>query len=159
MIPGLRSLAARLVVSLPFACGGAATLADDPGAGGVTSVSPGDVQWKADSRGPGIFTAVVAGDPKQPGLYVLRVRMLQDAKLPPHRHPDLRSVTVLSGEFYLGVGEVFEVGKMKAYPAGSHIMIPPNVPHFGWVKSGESIQQDCGWGPTGSTPVTPSASR
>ena len=39
------------------------------------------------------------------------------------------------------------------------IVIPANVPHYGWVKSGESTQQDCGWGPTGSTPVATSAAR
>lgn len=157
MIPATTSFSRRVVASLLLACGGAATFAADRETAGVTAVSSGEVQWKPDSRGPGIFTSVISGDPKQPGLYVLRVRMLQDAKLPPHRHPDLRSVTVLTGEFYLGIGEVFDVGKMKGYPAGSHILIPANVPHYGWVKAGESIQQDCGWGPTGSTPVTPSA--
>jgi quercetin dioxygenase-like cupin family protein len=143
--------AMRLALLSLAVVAGDETLADEQAA----AVTPSEVQWKPDSRGPGIYSAVVSGDPKKPGLYVLRVRMLQDAKLQPHRHPDLRSVTVLSGEFYLGVGEAFDEAKMKAYPAGSHIVIPANVPHYGWVKAGESIQQDCGWGPTGSTPVSP----
>ena len=151
------------LIHLVFVSLGAAvvspTLGDDGATNRAQAVTPADVQWKPDSRGPGIFTAVVSGDPKQPGVYVLRVRMLQDSKLQPHRHPDLRSVTVLTGEFHLGFGEVFDESKMKAYPAGSHIVIPANLAHYGWVKSGESIQQDCGWGPTGSTPVTTSAGR
>lgn len=154
-----KSCAAKLVlVSFLLAAAGAA-LAADPSSDPTSAVLPSEVQWKPDPRGPGIFTAVVSGDPKQPGLYVLRVRMLEGAKLPPHRHPDLRSVTVLSGEFHLGIGEVFDAASMKAYPAGAHVLIPANVPHYGWVRSGESIQQDCGWGPTGSTPVAASATR
>lgn len=120
---------------------------------GTVAVMPGDVAWKPDPRAAGMYTAVVAGDPKQPGLYVLRVKMEAGARLPPHRHPDVRHVTVLTGVFLLGVGEVFDESRMTAYPAGSFIVIPANIPHYGWVKSGESITQDQGWGPTGSTPV------
>ena len=66
-------------------------------AGQHVMVAPGAVKWGDGPPGlpPGARVAVVSGDPKGSGLYVLRVRMLADAKLPPHRHPDLRSVTVL----------------------------------------------------------------
>jgi quercetin dioxygenase-like cupin family protein len=121
------------------------------------AVAPEEVAWKPDARGPGLQSAVVSGDPKQPGPYVLRVKMSQDARLPPHRHPDVRYVTVLTGVFHLGFGETFDAARLKAYPAGSLIVIPANVPHFAWVERGESIQQDMGWGPTGSTPVAPAA--
>lgn len=116
-------------------------------------VMPSEVHWNSDPRAPGIQTAVLSGDPKHAGLYVLRFRLAQDAKLPPHRHPDTRYVTILTGELYLGFGDTFDVGRMKAYPAGSFIMIPANAPHYAAVKSGEVMEQDCGMGPTGSTPV------
>jgi quercetin dioxygenase-like cupin family protein len=122
------------------------------------AVAPDEVQWKPDARGPGLHAAVLSGDPKQPGPYVLRVKMSEGARLPPHRHPDVRYVTVLTGVFYLGFGETFDPSRLKAYPAGSLIVIPANVAHFAWVKAGESIQQDSGWGPTGSSPAPPAGS-
>ena len=151
--PTLRFAAfAALAVSVSVAF---ASLADSAPGEEPVAVLPDDVQWKPDARGPGMYTAVVSGNPKQAGPYVLRVKMTEDARLPPHRHPDVRYVTVLTGEFYVGFGETFDLGAMKRYPAGSLIVIPANAPHFGWVKSGESIQQDIGWGPTGSSPVSP----
>jgi quercetin dioxygenase-like cupin family protein len=126
----------------------------DPEAGSPRATAPQDVEWKPDPRAPGVQMAVLAGDPKQAGPYVLRVKMTGGARLPAHRHPDVRYVTVLSGVFHLGFGEDFDPVALKPYPAGSLIVIPANTPHFGWVKDGESITQDNGWGPTGSAPAT-----
>ncbi len=116
----------------------------------TTSVLPGDVAWRPDPRGAGIQVATLSGDPKATGPYVLRVRMEAGSRLPPHRHPDVRFVTVLTGTFLLGFGETFDLAALRPYPAGSLVVIPPGVPHFGLVKEGESITQDNGWGPTGT---------
>jgi quercetin dioxygenase-like cupin family protein len=116
----------------------------------ATSVLPGDVAWRPDPRGPGIHVATLSGDPKTAGPYVLRVKMAAGSRLPPHRHPDVRFVTVLSGTFLLGFGDTFDPAALRAYPAGSLVVIPAGVSHFGLVKDGESITQDNGWGPTGT---------
>ncbi len=140
-----------------LAWGVAAALALIPSSGApggavqpATSVLPGDVAWRPDPRGAGIQVATLSGDPKAAGPYVLRVRMEAGSRLPPHRHPDVRFVTVLTGTFLLGFGETFDPAALRPYPAGSLVVIPPGVPHFGLVKEGESITQDNGWGPTGT---------
>ncbi len=130
------------VISVP----GAATEPPTPAA----AVLPDEVAWRADPRGPGIQVATLSGDPKAAGPYVLRVRMTEGARLLPHRHPDVRFVTVLTGTFHLGFGETFDAAAMRPYPAGSLIVIPAGTWHYGWVKSGESVTQDNGWGPTGT---------
>jgi hypothetical protein len=40
-------------------------------------------------------------------------------KLLPHRHPEDRVYTVISGVFYIGLGDQFDGDKLKAYPPGS----------------------------------------
>jgi len=40
-------------------------------------------------------------------------------KVMPHFHPDERTVVVLSGTWYMGVGEEWDESKMKGYPPGA----------------------------------------
>ena len=55
----------------------------------VSDLMPADVKWK-DSPFPGVQTAVISGDPTQPGLYVVRAKYGPGAKVMPHTHPDTR---------------------------------------------------------------------
>jgi quercetin dioxygenase-like cupin family protein len=111
---------------------------------------PADVKWK-DSPFPGVQTAVISGDPTQPGLYVVRAKYGPGAKVMPHTHPDTRYDTVLSGELYFGFGETFDANNAKLYPAGAQITVPANMPHFAWVKNGEAVLQEVGIGPSATT--------
>ena len=149
---------AQLAAAVLAALAAPSALAQNAPAAPV-EMKPADVQWKDDARAPGLKMAVMSGDPKQVGLYVVRVKLAKDAKLQPHTHPDVRYTTVLAGEVMLGFGETFDAAKMKAYPAGTLIIFPANSPHYVWSKTGETIIQDVGIGPTGSTPVTASASQ
>ena len=67
----------------------------------------------------------------------------------PHSHPEDRVYTVISGIFYIGLGDEFDAGKLQAYPAGSVIILPGNTSHFHWAKSGEYITQVTAIGPLG----------
>jgi quercetin dioxygenase-like cupin family protein len=67
----------------------------------------------------------------------------------PHSHPEDRVYTVISGIFYVGLGDEFDVGKLQAYPPGSVIILPGNTTHFHWAKSGEYITQVTAIGPLG----------
>ena len=67
----------------------------------------------------------------------------------PHRHPEDRVYTVISGVFYIGLGDEFDAGKLDAYPAGAVILLPGNTSHFHWAKSGEYIAQVTAVGPLG----------
>ena len=59
--------------------------------------------------------------PDDPGAYVIRVGAPGGTKLMPHRHPEDRICTVMSGVFYIGLGEQVDGDKVKAYPPRSRI--------------------------------------
>jgi quercetin dioxygenase-like cupin family protein len=91
----------------------------------------------------------VVGHPNEPGPYVIRVKAAGGAKLMPHKHPEDRIYTVMSGVFYIALGETFDGDKVKAYPPGSVIVLPGETWHFHWAKSGEYVTQISGIGPLG----------
>ena len=57
--------------------------------------------------------------------------------------------TVISGVFYIGIGNRFDPHKLQAYPPGSVIVLPGNTPHFHWAKSSEYVTQVTAIGPLG----------
>src|SRR6201991_1804597 len=102
------------------------------------SVLPEDIDWKPFAAfPPSVRLAVIVGQPSQPGLYVIRVKVPHGVMLMPHKHPEDRVYTVMSGIFYIGLGEQFDGEKVKAYPPGSVIVLPGETWHFHWAKSGE----------------------
>lgn len=114
------------------------------------SILPEDVNWQPfPAFPPTVRLAVIVGDPSEPGPYLIRVKAFGGSKLMPHKHPEDRIYTVMSGIFYIGLGEVFDGDKMQAYPPGSVIILPGDTPHFHWAKSGEYITQVTAIGPLG----------
>ena len=81
--------------------------------------------------------------------YTIRVKVPQGVKLMPHRHPEDRIYTVISGVFYIGLGDEFDAEKLEAYPPGAVVILPGNTSHFHWAKSGEYITQVTAIGPLG----------
>ena len=115
-----------------------------------------DLEWKSFAAfPPEARLAVVVGDPSQPGLYVVRVRLPAGVKLMPHEHPEDRIYTVLSGVFYIGLGEEFDESRLTAYGVGTVIVLPGGQPHFHWAKSGEYVTQVTAIGPLGLSYVNP----
>jgi len=109
-----------------------------------------DVDWKPFAAfPPSARLAVIAGRPSEPGLYTIRVKVPHGVKLMPHRHPEDRTYTVISGVFYIGLGEEFESDKLQAYPPGAVIVLTGQTSHFHWAKSGEYITQVTANGPLG----------
>src|SRR5258708_2212402 len=100
----------------------------------------------------GAESATLYGKPTEAGLFVSRVKIPAGTKVAPHWHPDLaRTVVVLSGTLYFGLGETWDDAKLDARPAGTFFSEPPKVAHFAWAKDGEVILQVTGLGPTGTT--------
>ena len=50
---------------------------------------------------PSVRLAVVVGQPSKPGPYTIRVKVPHGEKLMPHKHPEDRVYTVISGIFSL----------------------------------------------------------
>jgi quercetin dioxygenase-like cupin family protein len=120
------------------------------------SVLPEDVDWKPFAAfPPSAELAVVVGYPSKPGPYVIRVKVPSGVKIMPHRHPEDRVYTVISGVFYVGLGEEFDADKLEAYPPGSAIVLPGDTAHFHWARSGQYITQVTAIGPLGLDYVAP----
>ena len=113
-------------------------------------VMPEDVEWKPFAAfPPPVRLAVIVGEPSEGGSYTIRVKVPGGEILKPHKHPEDRVYTVISGIFYIGLGEQFDPEKLKPYPPGSVIVLPGNMFHYHWAKSGEYITQVTAIGPLG----------
>jgi len=121
-----------------------------PGQGVFKSILSEDVDWKPFPAFPAsVRLAVVVGQPSARGPYTIRVKTPHGEKLMPHKHPEDRVYTVISGIFYIGLGCEFDASKLEAYPPGAVIVLPGNTPHFHWAKSGEYVSQVTAIGPLG----------
>jgi quercetin dioxygenase-like cupin family protein len=103
------------------------------------------------------FHAIRADDIKWTTFdaYTIRVKVPGDVKMMPHKHPEDRIYTVISGVFYIGLGEEFDESKLVAYAPGSVVILPGNQSHFHWARSGEYISQVTATGPLGMDYVDP----
>jgi uncharacterized RmlC-like cupin family protein len=140
--------------------GGAALLAQttqDP----QQRLTPKEVKWPtaAPAAGTagvaGLQTVVLKGDPKQPGLYTLLLRIPPNTKIQAHSHKDDRTAVVVSGLWYFGYGREFNEAALKELPAASFYTEPPGVEHFGMTKEQEAVIEITGYGPSGTTYVDP----
>jgi quercetin dioxygenase-like cupin family protein len=113
------------------------------------SIRPEDIEWKSfPAFPPSVRLAVVVGEPSQPVPYVVRVKVPSGVKLMPHRHPEDRTYTVMSGVFYIGLGDEFDGDEVCAYSLGSVIVLPGETSHFHSTKSGEYVTQITANGPS-----------
>jgi quercetin dioxygenase-like cupin family protein len=121
-----------------------------PGQAAFRSILPEDIQWEPFSAfPPSARLAVLVGEPTQDGPYLTRVKVPAGVKLMAHKHPEDRIYTVISGVFYIGLGDRFDGENLKAYPPGSVVVLPGNTWHFHWAKSGEYVTQISAIGPLG----------
>ena len=115
-----------------------------------------EIDWKPfPAFPPSVRLAVVVGQPSEKGPYTIRVKVPRGVKLMPHKHPEDRIYTVISGVFYIGLGDQFDPDKLEAYPPGAVIVLPGNTAHFHWAKSGEYITQVTAIGPLGLDYMNP----
>ena len=124
--------------------------AHQPGQDVFKSILPDDIEWKPfPAFPPSVRLAVLVGQPSEPAPYTIRVKAPHGAKLMPHKHPEDRVYTVISGVFYIGLGDEFDASKLEAYPPGAVVILPGNTSHFHWAKSGEYVTQVTAMGPLG----------
>jgi quercetin dioxygenase-like cupin family protein len=127
-----------------------------PGQDAFKPTLPEDLDWEPfPSFPPAARLAVVVGDTSQAAPYVVRVKLPSGVKLMPHRHHEDRVYTVMSGVFYIGLGEEFDEAKLQAYPPGAVVVLPSGTAHFHWAKSGEYVTQVTAIGPISLEYVDP----
>ncbi|MFA5900976.1 MAG: cupin domain-containing protein [Hyphomicrobium sp.] len=92
-------------------------------------------------------TVVLVGDPKKPGLFILRLKMDPHFVVLPHTHPVFETVTVLKGTMGSGMGEKTDLTKGKLLGPGSVLALPAGHPHYVWAGDEEVILQVVANGP------------
>lgn len=91
---------------------------------------------------------------KKGSEYTVRLRFPDGYKIPAHFHPGDEHVTVISGTFWMGMGDKFDEASLKEMPAGSFHKIPKGARHYAMSK-GQTVIQLHGVGPWGITYVNP----
>jgi quercetin dioxygenase-like cupin family protein len=130
--------------------------AHQPGQAVFKAIVSEDIEWKPFAALPDpVRLAVLVGQPSDAGPFVIRVKVPGGVKLMPHIHPEDRVYTVISGVFYIGLGDHFDADKLQAYPPGSVVILPGDTMHFHWAKSGEYVAQVSAIGPLGLDYVNP----
>ncbi len=113
------------------------------------------LRWVDPPTFPGAKLAIVQGDPGKEGVFVYRVKLPANYTIAPHFHKASENVTVLSGVFFIGMGDEFDRGSSKELPVGGFVSIPPMHRHFAWTGGHETVVQMHGVGPTDITFVSP----
>lgn len=127
-----------------------AALADDM----KMPANSSDLKWgPAPSVLPkGAEITVLSGDPFKDGAYVLRLKMPAGYKIPAHNHPTTEYVTVISGDFHIGMGDRLDEKNGIALTAGGYGEAPAKMNHYAWASS-PSVVQVHGQGPFAITYV------
>jgi quercetin dioxygenase-like cupin family protein len=119
-------------------------------------VRPEEIKWMdgPPSLPPGAKFAVLDGDPSSNGFFAMRVMLPANYRIPPHWHPTVERITVLSGTMHLGMGERFDQNAGQELPAGGYATMPSGMRHFAWTD-GPTVIQLATLGPWGITYVNP----
>lgn len=113
------------------------------------------LRWVAPAAyAPGAMLAVVRGDPAKEGMYVVRLKVPAGFRIPAHTHPNDENVTVLSGSFNIGTGDMLDEGKGMKVRAGGYSFVAKGMTHYAWFTE-ETVLQLHGMGPQGVTYVNP----
>lgn len=110
--------------------------------GNIVTADPDTIKWVPNKSVPrGMQMVLLYGDPSQPGPYIFRAKMPSGYKLPPHRHSDERTVTVLKGIYWAGIGERYNPMVMKEFQAGAFYITKAGVAHYAWARTEVFIQE------------------
>jgi quercetin dioxygenase-like cupin family protein len=105
---------------------------------------------------PGAQLAVLEGDPSaSSGDFTVRLKMPAGYRVAPHWHPYRENVTVISGNFKVGMGDTFDESKMATFGAGSFAFLDPSMHHYA-MADGPAVVQVHGMSPLQFNYVNPS---
>src|SRR3989441_3047906 len=108
--------------------------------------TPAEIKWVRNAAGTN-ESAVLFGDPSQPGPYVVRVKWLPGNMSRPHFHPNDRFFAVLSGTWWMGTGETFDPASTVPAPAGSYVIHYGGRIGHGRTRHASDKRRDQGRGP------------
>lgn len=91
-------------------------------------------------------------------VFAFRLEVQPGFEIRPHTHPVTEHMTVLSGTFYVGMGETMDKEGATAYGPGSYIAIAAGLPAYMWADEVTVIQVH-GVGPFSTDFVEPPPER
>lgn len=140
------------MAAIGFAFGLGGFVAAPAWAADYTAVMSRDIKWvDAPSIGPGAKTAVIDGDPKSTGPFVMRLKVPPKTNIRVHTHPADENVTVLSGTLHFAATDKLDAKMAKAFGPGSYFSIGKGKPMFAYTSDKEAVLQLHGNGPWGIT--------
>ena len=154
-MPRRRSIAVAVAVLLGVACGRGEPVADQRGTGPVSGLAAAggvkEVASGAAGRRPRIVqlgtmsgdVEILAGHPDSAGPFVMRIRELPGAMVPPHTHPVDEHITVVSGTWHFAAGDSlarFDSAALTPMPAGTYAFAPKGATMFAWSPDGAVVQ-------------------
>ena len=113
---------------------------------------PDQIKWETDMA-RGESTAILAGDPTKPGLYVELVKWHAHHMSHPHFHPNDRFITVISGTWWVGTGTKFDPDSTKPMPPGTFVTHYGKQVHYDGAKDEDAVLEIVGEGPATATPA------
>ena len=112
----------------------------------ITVVSPDKISWNTMKVFPGALVALLLGDPRKEGPYILRVKFPSNYIIPPNWQTATSFVTVISGSLHIGVGDNFDRNKGKTLVTENSVVIPSKSHLYFWTTE-EVVLQVHGMGP------------
>jgi len=119
-------------------------------------VMPNNIKWVDNPPGlpTGSKFAVIEGDPREAGLFTMRVKIPAGYKIMPHWHPADEHITVLEGSCFMGLGDKIDEKAVTEMMTDAFAVMKTGTHHFFFAKK-ECIVQLHGIGPWGITYVNP----
>ncbi len=121
----------------------------------ITITRTDKLDWRDYPGLPGVKFVVIAGNPGEAGIYVIRAKFAPHTMSKPHSHPEARYVTVLQGTWWAGTGARFDPDSTTPVPAGGFAVHTPGKVHYDGAKDEEVIVQIMGMGPSATNVVNP----
>jgi len=108
-------------------------------AGGHGIIRSAELKWTPIMKGCDL--ASVGGDMNADGTpFVIRLRCAAGTRIPPHWHPTQEDVTVLKGDFQVGMGEKYDTTGLQTMNRGDFGSIPKEMRHFAFSKTATVVQ-------------------
>jgi hypothetical protein len=118
----------------------------DPSA--IHMTLPDKIPWKVTENSD---TAILAGDPTKPGIYVELTRWHAGHMSRPHFHPYDRYITVISGTWWVGTGPKYDPSTTVGMPPGSFVTHYGKGIHWDGAKDADCVIEIVGMGPATTT--------
>lgn len=84
---------------------------------------------------------ILSGEPGKPGEpFVMRIRELPGTMIPLHTHPVDENITVVQGNWYFAVGDVWDRSALRELRPGDYAFAPKGSTMFGYCPDGAVVQ-------------------